>query len=236
MENTNKLTAKDAAVWKNFVQLPNTTGSCVTSSLTAPFNKVFSSTIPQLIWKDNQFSFQKLLKPKTVLFIKTSPVNDVLNSFITIFYSQLFKNLFELAEKQPDHVLPYPVHVICDDFATGCQVQDFDKQISVFREKGISATLLVQSQSQLASLYGQAPAKTIINNCDTLIYLGGSDLDTCSEISRRLNRPLHEVLNMPIGKEIFFQRGQKPVITRRRSFRETPEYLKYAQKSPTKTA
>ena len=118
-------------------------------------------------------------------------------------------------ERQADGMLPYPVQVLCDDFATGCRIPDFDKTISIFREKRISAVMLVQSETQLASMYGQMAAKTIINNCDTLVYLGGMDIDTCSSIARRANVPMEDVTTMKVGQEIYFRRGMKPVFTQR---------------------
>ena len=113
------------------------------------------------------------------------------------------------------------VQVICDDFATGCKVPEFQELISIFREKRIGVTLLIQSESQLAAMYGAKNAITIINNCDTYVYLGGMDLKTSENISKRLNIPLHEVLNMPIGREYVFRRGQEPIKTERYSLQES---------------
>lgn len=233
MENLKKYSPADAAVWENFDQLSNTTGGCVVSTLSTAFNRVFKSNIRKIVSKDKLFDFKQLLKPKTVLFLKMSPVNSEQNSFIGILYSQLFKNLFELAEKQPGEVLPYPVHVICDDFATGCHVNKFEEQISVFREKRISATMLIQSESQLRSIYGGDDATTIINNCDTIIYLGGMDLETARDVSLRLNKPLEDVLYMKIGREYYFRRGEKPIITESLNYWNNPEYVKYKKKAPS---
>ena len=75
--------------------------------------------------------------------------------------------------------------------------------------------LLIQSETQLESIYGYHDAVTIINNCDTYVYMGGMDLSTCRKISERLNAPLEDVLYMPIGEEIIFRRGSRPVKTQR---------------------
>ena len=83
------------------------------------------------------------------------------------------------------------------------------------REKQLSVTLLTQSESQLESMYGSEDATTIINNCDTYLYMGGMDLKTGRSISERLNVPLEDVLYMPIGQVCIFRRGQKPIITSR---------------------
>lgn len=73
-------------------------------------------------------------------------------------------------------------------------------------------------------MYGPEDAVTIINNCDTYIYMGGMDLKTCWHISERLNIPLEEVLYMPVGKVVIFRRGQKPIITERYNILENAAY------------
>ncbi len=157
-------------------------------------------------------------------YVSTSAVNPALHCFINIFYAQAFKTLFEYAESLPSGKLPVPVHVLCDDFATGSRILNFPEYISIFREKQISVTLLLQSESQLESMYGSDDATTIINNCDTYLYMGGMDLKTGRSISERLNIPLDEVLYMPIGQVCIFRRGQKPIITSRYDILKNEQY------------
>ena len=102
----------------------------------------------------------------------------------------------------------------------------FDQYISIFREKGISVTLLIQSESQLSSTYGSDAATTIINNCDSYVFLGSNDLRTAQNISLRANLPLEDVLYMPVGPEILFRRGQKPIMTKCYSIMENELYQK----------
>lgn len=151
-------------------------------------------------------------------------MNPALHCFVNMFYAQVFKSLFEYAESLPNGKLPLPVRVLCDDFATGSRVLNFQEYISIFREKLISVILMVQSKSQLESMYSGVDATTIINNCDTYIYMGGMDLKTGRSISERLNVPLDEVLYMPIGQEYIFRRGQKPIITTRYNILENEQY------------
>ena len=217
MEKTAPKKRRWNIVWETFINLPEQTGTCVAASTQEPLNKVFTEEIRALLRNENRFNFSELLQPKTAVIVYVSPVNRANHAFVSIFYQQLFKNLFELAEKRESGKLPYPVQVICDDFATGCKVPEFQELISIFREKRIGVTLLIQSESQLAAMYGTKNAITIINNCDTYVYLGGMDLKTSENISKRLNIPLHEVLNMSIGKEYVFRRGQEPIKTERYS-------------------
>ena len=160
-----------------------------------------------------------------MLFIYISPVNVANHRSATLFYRQIFKTLFEVAESKPGRVLPYPVHILCDDFAVGGRIPDFDHYISIFREKRISATILVQSESQLSSLYGEAKANTIINNCDTYVFLGGMDDATVASIAKKTDVPESEIRDMPLGTEYFIRRGQKAIYTHRYSLFKDPVYL-----------
>ena len=119
---------------------------------------------------------------------------------------------------------PFPVHLIADDFAIGCPVPLFDQYISILREKQISVILLIQSETQLASLYGDGSATTIRNNCDTYVYMGSNDLATAQNISVRANIPLKDILEMPIGSQILFRHGSKPHYGQRYNTFANAEY------------
>ena len=73
-------------------------------------------------------------------------------------------------------------------------------------------------------MYGANAATTIINNADTYVYMGGMDLKTCRSISEKMNAPLEEILQMPLGQEIIFRRGQKPIVTQRYNVLENELY------------
>lgn len=210
--------------WRTFKQLPIKTASCIFSALNATVDDMFTPELRKMMRISRTLDFEKLAARKTVLFVTTSAVNPALHRFVNMFYAQAFKKLFEFAEEQPGGVLPIPVRVLCDDFAVGSKILNFPEQISIFRAKRISVMLLLQSESQLESMYGENDATTIINNCDTYVYLGGMDLKTCRSISARLNKPLEDVLYMPIGREFVFRRGQKPVICERYRTLEDPVY------------
>lgn len=210
--------------FKSFKRLPSRTASCIFGTLNTAIDSIFTPELRRMFSIKKKVHFEQLATRKTVLFITSSPVNPALNCFINTFYGHVFKQLFEFAEKQPDGTLPIPVHVLADDFATGCPIQQFPEYISIFREKKISVTLLIQSESQLASLYGLNDATTIINNCDSYLYMGSMDLMTAKNISLRANRPLEDILYMPVGSEILFRRGQKPIFTERYDIRSNELY------------
>lgn len=201
--------------WKSFINVPENTAGCIYGSLQSVLDKIFTPEIRKMLNKAKKVKFEKLATRKTVLFISTSAVNQAMNAFVNLFYGQIFKTLFEFAESQVDGALPIPVHILADDFATGTRIPSFAEYISIFREKKISVTLLLQSESQLESIYGSTDTTTIINNCDSYVYLGGMDVRTAKNISEKANMPLDEVLYMPIGDEILLRRGQRPIYTRR---------------------
>ncbi|MDE6776712.1 MAG: type IV secretory system conjugative DNA transfer family protein [Oscillospiraceae bacterium] len=215
--------------WNSFKVLPFKTASCVYGALNTTIDTIFSPELRTMITEKNKVNFEELASQKTVLFISTSAVNPALSCFINMFYAQMFKQLFEFAESLSSGTLPIPVSVLCDDFATGSRILNFPEYISIFREKQISVMLLLQSESQLERMYGHEDSVTIINNCDTYVYMGGMDLRTCRNISERLNVPLDEVLYMPLGQEVIFRRGQKPIITQRYNVLTDKTYLEITE-------
>lgn len=214
-----------AVCWNSFKCLPIKTAGCVSSELNAALDSIFPPAIREALAGKNKIHFEQIASEKTVLFITTSPVNPALNCLVNVFYSVMFKQLFEYAEAQFNGQLPVPVGVLCDDFAVGGKILNFPEYISIFREKRLSVVLLVQSESQLKAIYDEDNAKTIINNCDTYIFMGGMDLQTGKNISERLNVPLEDVLYMQLGKEIIFRRGQRPIITQRYNILDDKRYI-----------
>lgn len=212
--------------WRSFRSLPSRTARCVFANLSTTIDSVFTPEIRKIIRKYSSIDFREIANEKTVLFVSTSAVSTSLHYFVNMFYSQAIKQLFEYGETMPDGRLPIPVSILCDDFATGSRILNFPQYISIFREKGISVTLLVQSESQLDSIYGGTDTVTIINNCDTYVYMGGMDIRTARNISERLDIPLDEVLYMPVGKVVVFRRGQRPVMTDRYNIFADKEYCR----------
>lgn len=212
--------------WKTFRFSPMRTASCIYSSLSVTIDTIFRPELVEAMHTQPAVDFTSIATKKSVLFVTTSAVNASINAFASLFYCHAVKELFEYAEKRKDGILPIPVHLLCDDFAVGARIPDFALYISIFREKQISVSILLQSESQLKAMYGENDAITIINNCDHYIYLGGMDLMTCQNISLRLNLPLSEVLYMPLETEYIFERGKKPVKTIRWQITNNKEWKK----------
>lgn len=211
-------------LWNTVRNLAPRTASCILSIANSALDKVFSDNVIAMTRKKKKVAFKKLGEKKTALFITTSPMNKSLQSLVNLMYADMFRELFESAEKNRNSRLDVPVHIICDDFACGSRINDFEDYISIFRAAGISVTILLQSETQLSSMYGQNAAVTIINNCDTYVYMGGMDISTCQHISQRINMPLNKVLNMPLEQVMVFRRGSEPFVARRYQILNDPLY------------
>lgn len=150
-------------------------------------------------------------KRKTAVFVCVSDTDRSMDTLANIFFTQAMNELCTFADKEcKDNVLPVPVRFILDDFATNCKIAEFPRMISSIRSRGISTMLMIQSESQLKACYGNDD-KTIIANCDTYVYLGGNDIETAKSVAARSDVPVKKILNMPIGTNWIFRRGQAPV-------------------------
>ena len=96
-----------------------------------------------------------------------------------------------------------------DDFASGARIPDFDKIISVIRSRDISVSIIIQSLSQLESLYSHAEAMTIINNCDHILFMGSLDVQTAEFIAYHLGRMPETVLGLPKDQMILIESGKQ---------------------------
>ena len=215
-----------AFMWQTFVSAPEKTGNTIYCCANNAMDKYMSRNIKNLVTNENRICFRELGKGKTILFIRTSPVNKVMNCFVNMMYSDMFRDMFEYAESNSNGRMDVPVHVICDDFACGTRILDFENYISIFRAAGISVSILVQSESQLNDIYGECGGKTILNNCDTYIYMGGMDYETCRSISLKTNKPIEKIVGLPKEQIIVFRRGEMPVMAKRYQTLSDPEYIK----------
>lgn len=198
--------------WKTISLLPERTLRCVIGSLATTLDKTFSSDLLKIMsysdGKEN-FDINSFSQEKSILYLNTSPYNINLNYLLNIFYANLFQSFFEIAEEMGG-TLSIPMQVILDDFAVGGEINGFEQYISVMREAKMSVLLLLQSEGQLEKIYGEASARTILDNCDTTLYMGSNCLVSTKNMAQKIDKPLAEVLSMPIGKEVIIRRGEKP--------------------------
>ncbi|MEO3125645.1 type IV secretory system conjugative DNA transfer family protein [Mediterraneibacter gnavus] len=131
---------------------------------------------------------------KTAMFVIISDTDDTFNFVVAIMYTQLFNLLCDKADDEHGGRLPYHVRLLLDEFSNIGQIPKFDKLIATIRSREISASIILQSQSQLKTIYKDA-AETITGNCDTVLFLGGKESSTLREISETLGKETIDLYN-----------------------------------------
>ena len=168
-----------------------------------------------LYGREEKIDFRTFGKEKTALFLTISDTDRSLDKLAGAFMTQALQQLCLCADTSPCHRLDVPVRLYLDDFANTLYIPDFDKIISVIRSREISVSIMLQSVTQLISLYGESCANTIINNCDKLLYLGGQDLTTADMIAEKANKTKDSILSMDLEEAYLFVRGSKPQKARK---------------------
>lgn len=131
---------------------------------------------------------------KTALFVILSDTDSTFNFVAALMYSQLFNLLCDKADDFYGGRLPVHVRLILDEFANIGQIPNFDKLIATIRSREISASIILQSQSQLKAIY-KDNADTIVGNCDTTMFLGGKEKTTLKEMSELLGKETIDSFN-----------------------------------------
>ena len=131
---------------------------------------------------------------KTALFVIISDTDDTFNFVVSILYTQLFNLLCDKADDEYGGRLPVHVRCLLDEFANIGQIPKFEKLIATIRSREISASIILQSQSQLKAIY-KDNADTIVGNCDTTLFLGGKEKSTLKEISEILGKETIDSFN-----------------------------------------
>lgn len=131
---------------------------------------------------------------KTALFVIISDTDDTFNFVVSILYTQLFNLLCDKADDLYGGRLPVHVRCLLDEFANIGQIPKFEKLIATIRSREISASIILQSQSQLKAIY-KDNADTIVGNCDSTLFLGGKEKTTLKEISEILGKETIDSFN-----------------------------------------
>ena len=142
----------------------------------------------------DELELDKMGERRTAMFVVISDTDDTFNFVVAIMYTQLFNLLCDKADDEHQGRLPFHVRLLLDEFANIGQIPKFDKLIATIRSREISASIILQSQSQLKTIYRDA-AETIIGNCDTMLFLGGKEGSTLKEISETLGKETIDLYN-----------------------------------------
>ena len=142
----------------------------------------------------DEMELDKIGDRKTALFLIMSDTDTTFNFVIAMLQSQLFNLLCDKADDEYGGRLPVHVRVIADEFANIGQIPQFDKLIATIRSREISASIILQSHSQLKAMYKDS-ADTILGNCDTTLFLGGKEKTTLKEMSELLGKETIDLYN-----------------------------------------
>ena len=139
------------------------------------------------LMETDELELDTLGDSKSALFVIISDTDSTFNFVAALMYSQLFNLLCDKADDFYGGRLPVHVRLILDEFANIGQIPNFDKLIATIRSREISASIILQSQSQLKAIY-KDNADTIVGNCDSTLFLGGKEKSTLKEISELLGK------------------------------------------------
>jgi type IV secretion system protein VirD4 len=141
----------------------------------------------QNLTMDDEMAFETYGDEKTALFIKTPVVDSSFNFIAGMVYTQLFQQLYSVADEEPMGHLKIPVHFLMDEFANVKLPEDFEKILSTSRKHWILISIILQNVAQLKAIYEKS-WESIVGNCDTFIYLGGNEQSTHEYISKALGK------------------------------------------------
>ena len=142
----------------------------------------------------DELELDTLGEQKTALFVIISDTDATFNFVVSIMYSQLFNLLCDKADDVYNGRLPVHVRMLLDEFANIGQIPQFEKLIATIRSREISASIILQSKSQLKAIY-KDNADTIEGNCDTTLFLGGKEKTTLKEMAEILGKETIDLYN-----------------------------------------
>ena len=146
------------------------------------------------LMSEDEMNLDTLGDRKTALFVIISDTDDTFNFVVSIMYSQLFNLLCDKADDKYGGRLPVHVRFLLDEFANIGLIPKFEKLIATIRSREISASIILQAQSQLKAIY-KDHADTIVGNCDSTLFLGGKEKGTLKEISELLGKETIDLYN-----------------------------------------
>ena len=213
------------------------------------------------LMEDDELELDTIGDEKTALFLIMSDTDTTFNFILAMVQSQLINLLCDRADDKYGGRLPVHVRCLLDEFANIGQIPKFEKLIATIRSREISASIILQSQSQLKTIYKDA-ADTIVGNCDSTLFLGGKEKSTLKEISELLGKETIDLYNqsenrgsqvshglsyqklgkelmtqdelavMDGGKCIFMLRGVRPFLSDKYDLTRHPNYRYTADADP----
>ena len=219
-------------------------------TLMARLEKFNLQSLASLTMTD-EMDLPSLGEKKVALFAQIPDNDSSFNFLVSVLYTQLFQQLFSLADRKYGGALPVHVHFLMDEFSNVSLPDDFDKILSVCRSREVSCSIILQNLAQLKALF-EKQYESIIGNCDSFLYLGGNEKETHKYVSELLGKETISTTNngktkgksgsfstnyQTTGRELltpdevrmldndyalYFLRGERPVIDRKYNILKHP--------------
>jgi len=155
-------------------------------TLAAKLEKFTLDAMEKLTHTD-ELDIMKMGEEKTALFVIIPDSDTSFNFLVSILYTQLFQTLFYQADHIHGGSLPVHVHFVMDEFANVALPDDFEKDLSTMRSRGVSVSIILQNLAQLKALF-EKQWESIVGNCDEFLYLGGNEQSTHKYVSELLGK------------------------------------------------
>ena len=143
---------------------------------------------------DDEMELDKIGRERTALFVIISDTDNTFNFLVSILYTQMFNLLCEIADNEFHGRLPIHVRCLLDEFSNIGKIPQFEKLIATIRSREISASIILQSKSQLKALYKEN-SDTVEGNCDSMVFLGGKEKTTLKELEEVLGKETIDLYN-----------------------------------------
>ena len=172
--------------YRKYRESPVKTIQSIQVTLAARLEKFNLDSLSKLTLLD-ELDLPSIGEKKTALFALIPDNDTSFNFLVSILYTQLFQQLFFIADHKYNGSLPVPVHFLMDEFANVSLPDDFEKILSVMRSRGVFVSIILQNLAQLKALF-EKQWESIVGNCDELLYLGGNEQSTHKYISEQLGK------------------------------------------------
>ena len=188
MDRPESVAVKQYGIYK---QAPGKTAMSIIISMAV---RLSAFNLPRLasLTSHDELDLASLGEKKTALFAVLPDNDSSFNFLIGMLYTQLFQQLFQLADFKYRGRLPVHVHFIMDEFANVALPDEFDKLLSTMRSREVSVSIILQNLAQLKALF-EKQWESIVGNCDELVYLGGNEQGTHEYVSKLLGK---ETINL----------------------------------------
>ncbi|MFC5369828.1 VirD4-like conjugal transfer protein, CD1115 family [Arcanobacterium bovis] len=175
-----------ASQYNTYTQGAGETKKSVIISLGVRMAPLHMASMRTLLSEDT-IELDRIGQEKTALFMIIPDTHAAFNFLISIFYEQLFETNIYIADHTPNGHLPVHVQCLMDEFANIGQIPSFERKIAVMRSRGISTAIIIQNMAQGKALYKDS-WETIVGNCDSFLFLGGTEKSTTEYVSKMLGK------------------------------------------------